>query len=100
MCPEEIAQTDERSNSFDIGGWLSVFDSLQFVFSWFDTFWRECETQVRDFLVAEKAFVEVDLQVMGMQSLQNLFQNYDMIFVCVCVYQKVVNVDNDVGDVA
>ena len=64
VCPEEIAQADERLNSFDIGGWLSVFDSLQFVLSWFDTFWRKCETQARDFLVAKKAFVEVDLQIM------------------------------------
>jgi hypothetical protein len=69
VCSEKIAQSDERSNSFDIGGWFGVFDSLQLVFSWFDTFWRKCEAQVRDFLVSEKTFIEVDFEIMGMQSL-------------------------------
>jgi hypothetical protein len=57
VCSEKIAQSDERSNGFDISGWFGVFDSLQLVFSWLDTFWHKCEAQVRDFFVAEKTFI-------------------------------------------
>ncbi len=85
MCTEKIAQSDERSYGFDIGGWLGVFDSLQLVFSRLDTFWCKCEAQVGDFLVAEKTFIKVYLEVMGVQPLLNLFQNFDVILVRVRV---------------
>jgi hypothetical protein len=61
--PEEIAQANKGSNSLDISGWFGVFDGFEFIFPRFDPFRSECEAQVRDFLVSEDAFLQVDLQV-------------------------------------
>jgi hypothetical protein len=61
VCPEEIAQTHERPDSLDIGGWFGILDGFEFIFARFDPFWSERETQVGDFLVSENAFLQVNL---------------------------------------
>ncbi len=63
MRPEEIAQAYERSNRLDIGGWFGILDGLEFIFARFDPVWSKSEAQVRDFLVSEYAFLQVDFEV-------------------------------------
>jgi hypothetical protein len=59
--PEEIAQPDKGPDCLDIGGWFSVLDSLELVFSGFDTFQCKRESKVGNFLVSKYAFLQVDL---------------------------------------
>jgi hypothetical protein len=63
VCPEEIAQAHEGSNRLDIGGWFGVLDGFEFIFAQFNPIWSKSETQVRDFLVSEYAFLQVDFEV-------------------------------------
>jgi hypothetical protein len=67
--PEKIAGPDERANGLDIRGQFCILVCLKFIFSWFNTFRSESETQVGNFLVSEKAFSQVDFQVVGMKAL-------------------------------
>ncbi len=75
VCPEEIAQAHERPDGLDIRGWFSVFNCFEFILARFDPFWSERETQVRDFLVSENTFLQVNLQMVFMQACQNLIQD-------------------------
>ena len=60
--------TKDRMVLTSVGGLASLI-AFNLFFSRLDTFWRKCEAQVRDFFVAEKTFIEVDFEVMGVQSL-------------------------------
>jgi hypothetical protein len=57
MCLEEIAQTDKRANYFDICGWLCILFCFKFVFTRFNAFRSEGESQIVNFFVAKKTFV-------------------------------------------
>ncbi len=63
MCPEEIAQSNERSDQSDIFWRLGILDGLEFILSGIDSIQSLCETQVQNFLVSEYTFLQVYLEV-------------------------------------
>jgi hypothetical protein len=67
MVPEEVAQSYEGPDLFDVAGCCCKFDHFQFGFAGFDAIWGKGEPQVGHLSVAEKAFVQVDLQMVLVQ---------------------------------
>ena len=68
-----------------VGG-FGVLDRFQFIFSWFYSFWSKGEPQEGHFLVPEYRFIQVYLEVVLVQSCQDLIQNLQVFFMGVGVY--------------
>ena len=98
MGPEEVAETNERSNGLDVVGLGTVTDGTKFVFSRFDSLGSEGEPQVADLLVAEPRFADVDFEVVVGQASENFIQSLEVRVVGVAVDQHVVDVDDAVLD--
>ncbi len=79
--------------------WLGLFDGLKFVLSRFDTFWGQGEPQVGDLLVSKNPFVQVDLEVILLESGKDLLQYVLMFLVSVRVHQQVINVHEHILNV-
>jgi hypothetical protein len=82
-----------------VGGFASLM-ALSLFFPRFDAFRGECETQIGHFFISEKTFVQVDLEVVCLTALQNLFQNLKVVLMSLCMHLEIVNVDNDVAYVS
>jgi len=78
MHLEEVAQAHEGSDCLDISWRFGILDCLQLVLAWFDSFWHEGKSQVGNFLVSKHTFLQVDLEMVFVQSCQNLVQNLQM----------------------
>jgi len=100
VCPKEVAQPHKRTDCFDIIWRLCILNGFQLVFSGFDSFGSKGEAQVGDFLVSEDAFIEVYFQIILAKLIEYLFNNLQMFFVTVREHQEIVDVDNDVLQVA
>jgi hypothetical protein len=59
VSSEEIAQSYERPDGFDIRGRFGILDSLQFIFARFYSFWSKCEPQVGHLIVSEYTFLQI-----------------------------------------
>ena len=62
VVPEEVAESDKRSDLGECAGHLAVPEQVEFFFAWGDAVGSEGETQVSNFLVAEEALVQVDFE--------------------------------------
>jgi len=73
--PEEIAQAYKRPDGLDVCGRSGILDRFQFIFSRFYSLWSKGKSQVGHLFVSEYAFFQVNLEVVFVQSCQDLIQD-------------------------
>ncbi len=96
MGPKEVAEAHKGSDSLDVGQGFGSFDGLQFVFARLDSFWRKGKLKVGYFFVAEYTFLQINFQVVLLESLKYFFQGLEMSFMGVRVDKQIINVDNNI----
>jgi hypothetical protein len=69
-------KSNKGLDCFDIVMCFCLLNGLQLVLARFDAFRCQCETKVRNFLVSENAFVQVDLKVILEESIQYLLKYF------------------------
>ena len=67
VVAEEVAESDELTNLSKIVRRWHVSEQLEFFATWSDAFWGQNEPQVGYFSVSEKAFCEIDLELVLFQ---------------------------------
>jgi hypothetical protein len=78
---EEIAQADARLDGLDIHWWFGVLGGLELIFPWFDSLGHQAETEVGDFLVSENTFLQVDFEVIFVQSGEDFVRDGEVFLV-------------------
>ncbi len=86
MRHEEIAQASERLNGLDVFGRSGILDRFQFIFPQFYSFWSKGKPQVGHLIVSEYAFLQINLEVVLVQSCQDLIQDLQVFFMGVSVH--------------
>ncbi len=89
----DITQSQRRVNGFDIGGRFCILNGFQFVVARFDSI--RCE---REAFLPEKAFIQVEFQVIVFEPLDNLVMGFEMINMVLVMDEKIINVDNVIDD--
>jgi len=79
--------TKDLADSFGVGGWLGILDCFELVLSGLDTIWCKGDSKVGNFLVSEHAFLQINLQVILVQSGQKLVKYFEELLVSVCMHQ-------------
>ena len=96
VVAKEIASSDELADLSKIVRRWHIAEQLEFFATWSDVFWGQDEPKIGDFGVSEKAFGQIDLELVLFQLGQDLIKDLQVALVGGCVDDDVVDVHNDV----
>ena len=98
VCSEKVAQSQELSYFADRGWRFGISHGLELVRSRLDAILGKAKTKVGDIVGSEFAFRKVDLDLMKVETVENLIQGRQHPFVAIGVAQQVVDVHQRVVD--
>ena len=96
VVAKEVAESDELANLSKIAWRWHVTEQLEFFATWPDAFWGQDEPKVGYFGVSEKAFGQIDFELVFFQLGEDLIEDLQVMLVSGCVDDDVVDVHNDV----